>query len=371
MRRGVSDDKATKLAAIARLAQAKKDQANGSRPNRPIIGLSDSSDEDEYVSSDRESSQERSDLEEEEVGMAPVAAPTTKPSFNRLRKQDSASTSTFSRSGSNMTSTSASAAELLVQNMQGLKVNGGGGANNTIASTTNNIKTFTRQPSAASESNIHTAKYKTNSTAPVKRSVDYKSEENDEDENNAAVDDDATCLVLKDSSRPSTQQFRLSPKLSSTLYPHQIEGVTWLYGLWKVGAGGILADDMGLGKTMQTAAFLSGLLTNKLASRALILAPTTLIATWEKELKACGLGAITHQYYGAPAERERALRRVVGPRSRGVILTTYGMVLHNAEMLAQHAQHDPDDGPLWDLIIMDEVRKKEKKSKSNVISVLF
>lgn len=107
---------------------------------------------------------------------------------------------------------------------------------------------------------------------------------------------------------------------------------------------------------MQTSAFLSGLISNRLARRALILAPTTLIATWEKELKACGLGDLTHQYYGTPTERERAMRRVVCPSGRGVILATYGMVLHNAELLAKHAQHDPDDGPLWDLIIMDEVR---------------
>lgn len=47
--------------------------------------------------------------------------------------------------------------------------------------------------------------------------------------------------------------------------------------------------------------------------------------------------------------REAALAQVV--RRRGVLLTTYGMVQHNAEALAQHRRHDPDEGPLWDIMI--------------------
>ena len=166
------------------------------------------------------------------------------------------------------------------------------------------------------------------------------------------MSDEQCSLVLGDQG-----EFSLSPEISTKLYPHQIEGVKWLFGLWKVGGGGILADDMGLGKTMQTAAFLTGLLKNNLSHRALILAPTTLIATWEKELQGCGLGGITYQYAGSGGERERALTRVVTSSRGGVLMATYGMVLHNAEALAKHAQHDPDDGPLWDIIIMDEVIK--------------
>lgn len=350
MRRGVSDDRATKQALIAKLAAAKKQTENGSRPNRPIIGLSDSSDEDadKFASSDSELSQNTSDLEADE--MVPVVAPTTT-SFNRLRKQHSESTE-FSGSGSTVPTASIAAdsvADSLVNGMQGLSVAGGAGGKSTI----NNITTITTQS------------FGTDPSKKIFIDQHIEKEKEDEKEKDGAINDKANCLVLEDPSRPVTpHQFRLSPKLSSTLYPHQIEGVTWLYGLWKVGAGGILADDMGLGKTMQTSAFLSGVLLNKLASRALILAPTTLLSTWEKELKACGLGELTHQYYGTPTERERALKRVVGANKRGVILTTYGMVLHNAEVLAQHAQHDPDDGPLWDLIIMDEVSLTKQHSRS-------
>ncbi len=47
--------------------------------------------------------------------------------------------------------------------------------------------------------------------------------------------------------------------------------------------------------------------------------------------------------------RAAALDRVV--RRRGVLLTTYGMVLHNAEALGSHSAHDPDEGPMWDVMI--------------------
>ena len=43
---------------------------------------------------------------------------------------------------------------------------------------------------------------------------------------------------------------------------------------------------------------------------------------------------------------------------RGVLLCTYGMVLHNADSLsgAGDAPHSGSDAPLWDVLILDEVR---------------
>lgn len=45
---------------------------------------------------------------------------------------------------------------------------------------------------------------------------------------------------------------------------------------------------------------------------------------------------------------------------RGVLLSTYGMVLHNADSLAGagsgRAQQGGSGAPLWDIVILDEVR---------------
>jgi SNF2 family DNA or RNA helicase len=120
--------------------------------------------------------------------------------------------------------------------------------------------------------------------------------------------------------------------------------------------GGILADDMGLGKTMQCSAFLAGALQRSRhgnafatatsssssssaassissgAIRAMIVAPKTLLSHWEKELQVCGMGPRSHCFYGSSeGERAAALRAVTG--RGGVLLTTYGMVLHNAAQL--------------------------------------
>ena len=52
--------------------------------------------------------------------------------------------------------------------------------------------------------------------------------------------------------------------------------------------------------------------------------------------------------------REDSLQSVL--RRRGVLLTTYGMILHNSAALSQdlHGAADSED-PLWDILILDEV----------------
>lgn len=45
--------------------------------------------------------------------------------------------------------------------------------------------------------------------------------------------------------------YKLPGKIAKMLYPHQRDGLKWLWSLHCLGKGGILGDDMGLGKTMQ------------------------------------------------------------------------------------------------------------------------
>ena len=103
---------------------------------------------------------------------------------------------------------------------------------------------------------------------------------------------------------------------------------------------------------MQCSAFLAGLLRSRLAARVLVIAPKTLLAHWEKELGVCGLADRVHSYYGSSeADRRRSLAAVSSGRG-GVLLTTYGMVLHNSEALA--GRDAPDDGFSWDWMVLDE-----------------
>ena len=58
-------------------------------------------------------------------------------------------------------------------------------------------------------------------------------------------------LVLGDAG-----EFRLEGRVACKLYPHQVEGVKWLWSLHMLKKGGILGDDMGLGEEGGGRAFL-------------------------------------------------------------------------------------------------------------------
>ncbi|KAF5834801.1 P-loop containing nucleoside triphosphate hydrolase protein, partial [Dunaliella salina] len=171
------------------------------------------------------------------------------------------------------------------------------------------------------------------------------------------------------------QQYRLGATLYRSLYTHQVEGVRWLWSLFASGKGGILGDDMGLGKTMQCAAFLAGLLNSRLGKRAMVVAPKTLLMHWHKELKACGLGRHVHAFYGDSASERAASLCTATGKAGGVLLTTYGMCLHNADALARPARPtsslfrregaEEEEGAFrWDMVILDEGHKvKNPKMK--------
>ena len=80
-----------------------------------------------------------------------------------------------------------------------------------------------------------------------------------EEHGNAAGRESAAPLILGNNS-----EFRLAGSIAERLYPHQREGITWLWSLYREQCGGILGDDMGMGKTMQCSAFLAGMLQSKL-----------------------------------------------------------------------------------------------------------
>ncbi|KAI8470944.1 MAG: P-loop containing nucleoside triphosphate hydrolase protein [Monoraphidium minutum] len=178
--------------------------------------------------------------------------------------------------------------------------------------------------------------------------------------------------------------FRLPGRVAAKLYPHQLSGVAWLWSLHAARRGGILADDMGLGKTMQCAAFLAGALGGSggggggggraPARRALVVAPKTLLAHWEKELGVCGLRSRTFRFYGSSETERQAALRALSSRRGGVLLTTYGMVLHNSDALARGLGRISDDeeeipGPEgagrllpWNFLILDEGHKIKNPS---------
>ena len=76
------------------------------------------------------------------------------------------------------------------------------------------------------------------------------------------------------------------PGLLATLRPYQEQGLAFLQHLLTHNVGGILADDMGLGKTLQTIAHILREKTEaRLSAPVLVVAPTTLLFNWRREIR--------------------------------------------------------------------------------------
>jgi len=88
--------------------------------------------------------------------------------------------------------------------------------------------------------------------------------------------------------------------IAQWLRDYQIEGIEFMFKLWKQGRGGILGDDMGLGKTVQVIAFLTAVFgkrgkesdkkrmrearkRNLAYPRVLVICPKSIMTNWERE----------------------------------------------------------------------------------------
>ncbi|KAK9735528.1 hypothetical protein RND81_04G210600 [Saponaria officinalis] len=185
------------------------------------------------------------------------------------------------------------------------------------------------------------------------------------DDDEAVLRDDDT-IIMKD----PRSTYKLPAKIGKMLYPHQRDGLKWLWSLHCQGKGGILGDDMGLGKTMQIAGYLAGLFSSRLISRAMIVAPKTLIPHWIKELSVVGLSKMIKEYFGTcPKLRQYELQFVL--QDKGILLTTYDIVRNNAKQLCGSGFYDEDnDAPLWDYMILDEGHLIKNPSTQRAKSLL-
>lgn len=118
----------------------------------------------------------------------------------------------------------------------------------------------------------------------------------------------------------------IDKKFLSILKHYQITGTKWLLALHESKFGGCLADDMGLGKTIQTIAYLSDLRMDN--STSLIVAPKTLLSNWEREFMRFSPTTNVLIYHG--------VNRFIPKNFPKIILTTYGTLLNDIEILKKH-----------------------------------
>jgi superfamily II DNA or RNA helicase len=116
--------------------------------------------------------------------------------------------------------------------------------------------------------------------------------------------------------------------LKATLRPYQEQGLSWLRFIHDIGSGGVLADDMGLGKTIQTLALLLALKQDKEEVRALIVAPTSVVTNWIREIERFAPTLTTALWHGA-GRKEQADEL----ESANVIVTSYALLRRDIDLL--------------------------------------
>lgn len=119
-------------------------------------------------------------------------------------------------------------------------------------------------------------------------------------------------------------------ELCGTLRPYQRVGFQWLVKNTTFGFGSLLADDMGLGKTIQVISFLlhqkaKGDLKE---SGALVVAPTSVLTNWRKEIERFAPSLSVKVYHGTAREATQL--------QSDVILTSYGVIRSDVDELKEN-----------------------------------
>ena len=118
--------------------------------------------------------------------------------------------------------------------------------------------------------------------------------------------------------------------LKATLRPYQDSGLSWLKFIHDIGSGGVLADDMGLGKTVQTIALLLAVKQEEKQIRTLIVAPTSVVTNWERELARFAPTLSVALWHGA--DRKEQTEAV---KEADVVITSYALLRRDEEFLSK------------------------------------
>ncbi len=118
--------------------------------------------------------------------------------------------------------------------------------------------------------------------------------------------------------------------LNASLRPYQKQGVNWLSYLRDSQLGAMLADDMGLGKTLQALCALRG--------KTLIIAPTSVLPSWESQIRKFRPSLSLCIYHGSARKLDR---------QHDVVLSTYALLRLDRKLLTQEN---------WNTVILDETQ---------------
>lgn len=183
----------------------------------------------------------------------------------------------------------------------------------------------------------------------------------------------------------SDTPIEIPTELKAKLRNYQYSGYSWMHQLYETQLGGCLADDMGLGKTIQALTLLLKIRKKKtqpfalsaestqqtqlslfapapepapFQAASLIVMPTSLIHNWENEIRKFAPALKVHKHVGAFRNKSGIASAI---RHYDVILTTYGTLRNDYEMLSNHEFH---------YLILDESQNIKNSSSKTYKSII-
>lgn len=119
------------------------------------------------------------------------------------------------------------------------------------------------------------------------------------------------------------QAINLTAKDNQILRDYQVEGIKWLYNIYKCDFGGVLADEMGLGKSVQLIYLIKQIIKEKKDAKILIIAPTSLVYNWQHEFEKFGK-ELSYQVYSENKQKRKEM--LENSEDINIYITTYGLV---------------------------------------------
>jgi superfamily II DNA or RNA helicase len=123
-------------------------------------------------------------------------------------------------------------------------------------------------------------------------------------------------------------QVKAPPELKAELRHYQEAGLSWLWFLYRHGLSGVLADDMGLGKTVQALSLLLKIKKEHGHAPSLVVAPTSVLPNWEREVERFAPDLETLVWHGA--DRRDYVERL---QHADLVLTSYALMRRDVEEL--------------------------------------
>lgn len=149
------------------------------------------------------------------------------------------------------------------------------------------------------------------------------------------------------------------PQLHAQLRDYQKRGVSWVRYLESMGLNGCLADDMGLGKTMQVIATLILEKQDQQTPPTLLVAPTSVMGNWEKEVQKFAPHLKTHIHHGGQrTKNSEELAQLCSDLD--IVITSYTLARKDIDLLT--AIH-------WQRVVLDEAQniKNPKSAQAKAI----